>query len=682
MLNHQNYIEMIDSAIDKNFNKLDSMVEACDKLKEARNTYYQALNELHLGIDNVENNPKKYEEALAEAQEEMALVHQDIGSYECDGYYTIEPLTVGLFGEWGSGKTHLLKGVKNRIIQSQESARKLWEKTPNPDASKVNKLVIPIFFNAWRFEKEEHIIIPLFQTLLSELENYDYIPKLKQIKTKIKILSFALIKNLQKPEGLDIGKVFAGDLSSLKSVRGFFNWKGVSDELKKEDKSYLLEQLLTSERIESVYLKIPEWIEKITIFDDVRFVFLVDDLDRCLPENTLKMLESMKLFLDVAGCSFVLAIDDDVVERGVEHHYRDYLHRNDNHIYMTLPCLKEQSEPKKEESTQESNALPQQNYHKTERRELPITGSEYLEKMVQLPFRIPPIDTSDVKRFLQDKYERFRVKEPTKEEVSQEKRAYSESQNSNERVLEFFAKTIPPKPRKIIRTINLYESKEELMQGLSIDALLLAKLTLLELFVPKLFRFMQAKGYVRIFNRLVEWQKKYSRLSETSKIAQSIHDNTEFPQIDKETFLYLVEIIEALYKSRVEFNLDAIFSDEVEPKVLKRHFTFKQEPAAKPKGSFIKRSPIDTELFLNRLLSSDELLWVDAFEQDSQLSQQGVVLDENTFQELLNELDKKSQKRLVQNPIWLKNISTHLSDNDFRELLTKHNPFKESEDEQ
>jgi len=383
MLNHKKYIKTIDSAINKNFKHLDESIVNCKKLNEARKEYIVALRELHSGIDNVEKNREKYEQALNEAEEKMAKVKQDIGGFQCDEYHTIEPLTIGLFGEWGSGKTHLLKGVKNRIITSQEAVKERWESTPNEDEERIDKLVIPVFFNAWRFEKEEHIIIPLFQTLLSELENYDHIPKLKQIKTKIKILSFALVQNLQMPKGLDIAKVFTGDFSSIENIGGFFNWKGVSkqfkDAEKKQDKNYLLEQLLTSERIESVYLKLPEWIEKITIYDDVRFVFLVDDLDRCLPENTLKMLESMKLFLDVAGCSFVLAVDDDVVERGVEHHYRDYLHRNDNHIYMNVPSQKVKKGEQEEEGEQATAYTHQQSL---EKRELPITGSEYLEKMV------------------------------------------------------------------------------------------------------------------------------------------------------------------------------------------------------------------------------------------------------------------------------------------------------------
>jgi len=57
----------------------------------------------------------------------------------------------------------------------QEARKARWQSTPNPDIDTVETLTVPIF-NAWRFEKDEHIIIPLFKTLLSELDNYDYIP--------------------------------------------------------------------------------------------------------------------------------------------------------------------------------------------------------------------------------------------------------------------------------------------------------------------------------------------------------------------------------------------------------------------------------------------------------------------------------------------------------------------------
>jgi len=72
------------------------------------------------------------------------------------------------------------------------------------------------------------------------------------------------------------------------------------------------------------------------------------------------------------------------------------------------------------------------------------------------------------------------------------------------------------------------------------------------------------------------------------------------------------------------------------------------------------------------------LLWEDAFKEDSNLAEAGVVLDNETFQKLLHALKSKAQR--VHNPLWLKNISVHLSDGDFRTLLETHNPFKELAD--
>jgi len=96
MLNHQKYIQMIDSTINRNFSLLDRTIESCDRLQEARSLYYHALNEYYLGTDNQKRNPQKYQDALTQAEQKMSVVKQDISSYVCDRYHTIEPLTVGL----------------------------------------------------------------------------------------------------------------------------------------------------------------------------------------------------------------------------------------------------------------------------------------------------------------------------------------------------------------------------------------------------------------------------------------------------------------------------------------------------------------------------------------------------------------------------------------------------------
>src|SRR5262249_30294219 len=58
-----------------------------------------------------------------------------------------------------------------------------------------------------------------------------------------------------------------------------------------------------------------------------RLVVFVDDLDRCLPEGALQVLESMKLFFDFDGFVFVVGLDEQVVERLVQARFRNtYTH--------------------------------------------------------------------------------------------------------------------------------------------------------------------------------------------------------------------------------------------------------------------------------------------------------------------------------------------------------------------
>jgi len=58
------------------------------------------------------------------------------------------PFTIGVFGEWGTGKTSLLK-----LIQS----------TLESDYN-----VIPVWFNAWMYENEEHPLLPLISTIIKD----------------------------------------------------------------------------------------------------------------------------------------------------------------------------------------------------------------------------------------------------------------------------------------------------------------------------------------------------------------------------------------------------------------------------------------------------------------------------------------------------------------------------------
>ena len=61
-------------------------------------------------------------------------------------------------------------------------------------------------------------------------------------------------------------------------------------------------------------------VKKITDKGMRLFIF-VDDLDRCLPEDALQIFEAIKLFLDAPGCAYVVALDRDVIRKGLTVRY-------------------------------------------------------------------------------------------------------------------------------------------------------------------------------------------------------------------------------------------------------------------------------------------------------------------------------------------------------------------------
>ena len=84
-------------------------------------------------------------------------------------------------------------------------------------------------------------------------------------------------------------------------------------------------------------------------------VVLIDDLDRCLPETTISTLEAIRLVLFLKNTAFVIAADDAMIKYAVRRHFPDV----------------------------------------TE--ELAIN---YFDKLIQLPIRVPPLGTQEVRAFM------------------------------------------------------------------------------------------------------------------------------------------------------------------------------------------------------------------------------------------------------------------------------------------
>ena len=65
---------------------------------------------------------------------------------------TYSPITIGVFGDWGSGKTSLMRLMKQVVESDGEDT------------------AVAVWFNAWQYEREEHLIVPLIATIARDIK--------------------------------------------------------------------------------------------------------------------------------------------------------------------------------------------------------------------------------------------------------------------------------------------------------------------------------------------------------------------------------------------------------------------------------------------------------------------------------------------------------------------------------
>lgn len=206
---------------------------------------------------------------------------------ESDPHYSI-----GLYGEWGSGKTTLMRDIYNQLKAQDE-----------------NKNIIPIWFNAWRYEHEEQFaIIPLLKTIAYAIP--DDKEELKNLKEKIKKGGINILKRLP-----DIIPAIAGHYLGEHAKEGTSQ---IIDSFKREFIPKI--ELLSEIDKDTIYFdgldQIEEEMKKIMVkYPKTRIVVFIDDLDRCKPKKALEIFESIKVFLDLIGFVYVIGLTNQSISR-------------------------------------------------------------------------------------------------------------------------------------------------------------------------------------------------------------------------------------------------------------------------------------------------------------------------------------------------------------------------------
>ena len=280
---------------------------------------------------------------------------------------TVLPVTVGIFGDWGGGKSSIMKMLQKELSDE--------EKYPE---------IVCLYFNGWTFEGYEDAKSALLSSILIQLGEH------KKFGAKAKD---AVVKLLKRLKWMELGKLAvkhvgipvavaaatggvaavpiaaAGIASAVASsalgtkdsgdgdASGGINWSSLIEA--DPEKPDLMGVRRFREEFETMLAKT----------GISALVVLIDDLDRCLPERLIETLEAIKLFVSAPRTAFVIGADPRIVRHAISTRY----------VKRQLEYSGNAGEVRREEEG---------------------FVQDYLEKLIQVPYQLPRLSPSEIETYV------------------------------------------------------------------------------------------------------------------------------------------------------------------------------------------------------------------------------------------------------------------------------------------
>ncbi|MCL2467178.1 MAG: KAP family NTPase [Micrococcales bacterium] len=223
------------------------------------------------------------------------------------------PFTIAVYGGWGEGKTSLLHQIQRKVDDRCDEG--------GPTACHT------VWFDLWEHQDDINPVLAMLALARAEQDRTSTLLQTAVDKLdKVTPLLWAALD--QAGHG-----VFSG-------------YQRRSEALRKDRMAVVDAQV----QLRNHFAQALD-----ALAGEGRLVFFVDDLDRCLPENVVNLLEKIRLFMNHEKCVFVLAVDDQAVERAVQQ-------------------VKQYEDPQ--------------------------VAGRYLEKMIQYAFDLPPAEKSQRTEFV------------------------------------------------------------------------------------------------------------------------------------------------------------------------------------------------------------------------------------------------------------------------------------------
>jgi hypothetical protein len=270
---------------------------------------------------------------------------------------------VGVFGGWGSGKTTLMRSIKKELSPA----------------------VVTVEFNAWRYEREASLLVPLLDTVRAALVEWGKNTQDTGVRERVQRAARRVGRVIR---GLAAG--LSGEVGLPGAVKVGYNVAKAIDAVTMKDDPDQPQSLYVA-----AFQELSEAFAEFTSHGTTRVVVFVDDLDRCLPGNALEVLESMKLFFDLPGFIFVVGLDEEVIQRAIQSRFRDSMPINTVPAVSPIPA-----DPVIKPINVTPGSTPGSILVVSEGK----LARDYVEKIFQVPYRLPPIIAAQLGDLLKSMY--------------------------------------------------------------------------------------------------------------------------------------------------------------------------------------------------------------------------------------------------------------------------------------
>lgn len=199
-----------------------------------------------------------------------------------------EPLTIGVYGKWGEGKTSFLNLINEQID--------IWQ-----EKEKDQKGILKYHFNPWRYSTEEEMLFDFFDGLSKMM----FVNKKNETLKKV---GEQLLKYSRYTKAIKLSASVG--LSSSNKVQATFD---VSEIMKALGEDFIEKEVTLESLIQNINDKLTESSYKIVVF--------IDDIDRLDKDEIYTILKLIKLNANFDNFVYIVALDENHVAKAIGKRY-------------------------------------------------------------------------------------------------------------------------------------------------------------------------------------------------------------------------------------------------------------------------------------------------------------------------------------------------------------------------